>query len=206
VQVQQKRWKVDTNSRLDSILNLSSINLPGGVLRRRSTQDEMMIRDYLKEGDLISAEVQHVNNDGSLSLHTRSLKYGKLTEGTLIYVPPSLIKRSKNHFHNLLCGASLILGNNGNVWISPVVLDDHQQEQRRFQLSSDTGASSIDAPTHTVTMEERQTVARLRNCISALSSNKVPLFDTTIQYTYDASLRYEVRPHPIMTHNDVIAV
>ena len=30
--VQQKRWKVETNSRLDSVLNLSSINLPGGVL------------------------------------------------------------------------------------------------------------------------------------------------------------------------------
>ena len=55
-----------------------------------------MIRDYLKEGDLISvslvylyyiyylldclsqAEVQHVNTDGSLSLHTRSMKYGKV--------------------------------------------------------------------------------------------------------------------------------
>lgn len=31
-EVQQKRWKVDTNSRLDSILLLSSVNLPGGEL------------------------------------------------------------------------------------------------------------------------------------------------------------------------------
>lgn len=30
--VQQKRWKVDTNSRLDSVLLLSSVNLPGGEL------------------------------------------------------------------------------------------------------------------------------------------------------------------------------
>lgn len=28
----QKRWKVDTNSRLDSVLLLSSVNLPGGEL------------------------------------------------------------------------------------------------------------------------------------------------------------------------------
>lgn len=31
-EVQQKRWKVETNSRLDSILLLSSVNLPGGEL------------------------------------------------------------------------------------------------------------------------------------------------------------------------------
>lgn len=29
-EVQQKRWKVHTNSRLDSILFLASVNLPGG--------------------------------------------------------------------------------------------------------------------------------------------------------------------------------
>lgn len=34
IEVQQKRWKVETNSRLDSILLLSSINLPGGELVR----------------------------------------------------------------------------------------------------------------------------------------------------------------------------
>lgn len=32
LEVQQKRWKVETNSRLDSILQLSSVNLPGGEL------------------------------------------------------------------------------------------------------------------------------------------------------------------------------
>lgn len=31
-EVQQKRWKVDTNARLDAALLLSSVNLPGGEL------------------------------------------------------------------------------------------------------------------------------------------------------------------------------
>lgn len=31
-EVQQKRWKVDTNAKLDSALLLSSVNLPGGEL------------------------------------------------------------------------------------------------------------------------------------------------------------------------------
>ncbi|XP_041428392.1 exosome complex component RRP4-like isoform X2 [Xenopus laevis] len=52
--VQQKRWKVETNSRLDSVLLLSAVNLPGGKLRRRSAEDELAMRSYLQEGDLIS--------------------------------------------------------------------------------------------------------------------------------------------------------
>ena len=31
-EVQQKRWKVDTNAKLDAALLLSSVNLPGGEL------------------------------------------------------------------------------------------------------------------------------------------------------------------------------
>ena len=70
-QVQQRRWKADINARLDASLLLSSVNLVGGELRRRSEQDELAMRKYLVEGDLISAEVQNLYNDGSSTLHTR---------------------------------------------------------------------------------------------------------------------------------------
>ena len=43
----------------------------------------------------------------------------QLCQGVLVDVPSSLIKRRKTHFHNLPCGASLILGNNGYIWVSP---------------------------------------------------------------------------------------
>lgn len=43
-----------------------------------------MMRQYLQEGDLISAEVQNIQNDGSLSLHTRSLRYGKVRTHQII--------------------------------------------------------------------------------------------------------------------------
>jgi len=32
IEVAQRRWKVDTKSKLDSVLMLSSVNLPGGEL------------------------------------------------------------------------------------------------------------------------------------------------------------------------------
>lgn len=41
-------------------------------------------------------------------------------------VSPSLIKRQKTHFHNLPCGASIILANNGFVWLYPT---PEQQEE-----------------------------------------------------------------------------
>ena len=101
------------------------------------------MRKYLQEGDLISAEVQNVFHDGSLSLHTRSLKYGKLSQGTLVKVSPSLVKRRKTHFHKLPCGASVILGNNGFVWISPTQHDSEEGMSGGFaqNLSTQVQAS-----------------------------------------------------------------
>ncbi|KAL4709819.1 hypothetical protein ACJJTC_001273 [Scirpophaga incertulas] len=182
LEVQQRRWKIDTNSRLDSVLQLSSVNLPGGELRRRSVEDEQMMRQLLQEGDLISAEVQNVFSDGSLSLHTRSLKYGKLKQGILLKVFPSLIKRRKNHFHNLPCGISVIIGNNGYIWISPNVQDVTVQEQKDEIANSDL---------QPVNQTDRETMARIRNCIAALVTSKMMLDDTSITYAYEESLKYE---------------
>lgn len=56
---------------------------------------------------------------------TFSLTFFKLSQGILIKVCPALIKRSKTHFHNLPCGASIILGKNGFVWISPTTADSN---------------------------------------------------------------------------------
>jgi len=179
VEVQQKRWRVETNSRLDSVLALSSVNLPGGELRRRGAEDELSMRKYLQEGDLISAEVQNIYQDGSLSLHTRSLKYGKLGQGCLLKASPSLIKRRKTHFHILPCGASIILGNNGFVWIYPTRGED---EGGGF-------SSNLDI----VPEAEREIIARLRNVVLCLAENSTQLWDTTIIYAWEASTKYSIR-------------
>ncbi|XP_056603123.1 exosome complex component RRP4 [Triplophysa dalaica] len=180
-EVQQKRWKVETNSRLDSVLLLSSVNLPGGELRRRSAEDELAMRDYLQEGDLISAEVQSIFSDGALSLHTRSLKYGKLGQGVLVQVSPSLVKRQKTHFHNLLCGASIILGNNGYVWLYPT--PDQQ----------DGEAGGYFTSLEPVSLSDREVISRLRNCLLALSAHKVLLYDTSVLYCYESSLSHQIK-------------
>ncbi|KAG9354509.1 hypothetical protein JZ751_001219, partial [Albula glossodonta] len=180
-EVQQKRWKVETNSRLDSVLLLSSVNLPGGELRRRSAEDELTMRHYLQEGDLISAEVQSVFSDGALSLHTRSLKYGKLGQGVLVQVSPSLVKRQKTHFHNLTCGASIILGNNGYVWLYPT---PGQQDEE---------AGGYYTSMEPVSLSDREVISRLRNCLLALAAHKVLLYDTSVLYCYESSLSHQIK-------------
>jgi exosome complex component RRP4 len=67
---------------------------------------------------MLKAEVQQFYQDGSVSLHTRSMKYGKLRNGSLVSVPASLIKRSKTHLITLEIGVDLILGLNGCIWVS----------------------------------------------------------------------------------------
>ena len=183
VEVQQKRWKVDTNSRLDSALLLSSVNLPGGELRRRSAEDELSMRRYLSEGDLISAEVQNIFNDGSLSLHTRSLKYGKLGQGMLLKVSPSLVKRRKTHFHTLPFGASIILGNNGFIWIYQTGGGEEEGGQGGGGFSDDLSV---------VQQDEREVMARLRNVVLSLASNGTLLWDSSIIYGYEASSKYSI--------------
>uniref|UniRef100_G3MPB7 Uncharacterized protein n=1 Tax=Amblyomma maculatum TaxID=34609 RepID=G3MPB7_AMBMU len=177
VEVQQRRWKVEMASRLNASLLLSSVNLPGGELRRKSAEDELLMRQYLCEGDLISAEVQSIFSDGSLSLHTRSLKYGKLGQGTLVLVSPSLIKRCKIHFHSLPCGVQVILGNNGYVWVCPLP----SEEGTKFVQSVDM-----------VPEVTRESISRVRNCIVALAHHHVVLFNTSIVYAYDISLEHKV--------------
>ncbi|XP_029371965.1 exosome complex component RRP4 isoform X3 [Echeneis naucrates] len=149
--------------------------------RRRSAEDELTMREYLQEGDLISAEVQSVFSDGALSLHTRSLKYGKLGQGVLVQLSPSLIKRQKTHFHNLPCGASIILGNNGFVWLYPT---PGQQEEE---------AGGFYTSLEPVTLSDREVISRLRNCLFALAAHKILLYDTSVLYCYESSLQHQVK-------------
>lgn len=132
-EVAGKRWKVDILSLLDAQLLLSAVNLPGGVQRRRTAVDELSMRSLYVEGDVISAEVQSSHQDGSVSVHTRSLKYGKLVGGQLIQVPSYLIRRQKQHFHVTDLSVTVILGCNGYIWVGS---STSQKSEKDESLSS----------------------------------------------------------------------
>ena len=75
------------------------------------------MRKIMEEGDIIVAEVQSTNNDKTVNLHTRNPKYGKLEPGVLIPVSHKLIKKQKHHMLEIN-DVGMILGNNGNIWLS----------------------------------------------------------------------------------------
>ncbi|KAF2267741.1 hypothetical protein CC78DRAFT_489644 [Lojkania enalia] len=130
VSVQTKKWSVDIAGPMLASLPLSAINLPGGILRRRTAVDELNIRTFFSEGDLLVAEVQSLHSDGSASLHTRSLKYGKLRNGMFtalsgagggILSRRGGIVRSRRQVFTLQTASgeiSVILGVNGYIFVS----------------------------------------------------------------------------------------
>ncbi|AOA63563.1 Exosome non-catalytic core component [Komagataella phaffii CBS 7435] len=219
-EVGPKRWKVDIGARQDAALMLGSVNLPGGVLRRKSESDELQMRNFLKEGDLLNAEVQSIFQDGSASLHTRSLKYGKLRNGYFVKVPSSLIIRQKNHLHELPGSITIIIGVNGYIWISKT-LYQHQKS-----LPSTTGNNALDSTVSSaaaksnsytpgqgsvsitrleeessweiysdknepISVATKDTIARYANCVKALAKCDIGITETRIIAAYEASMVYE---------------
>ncbi|SCZ87801.1 BZ3500_MvSof-1268-A1-R1_Chr2-3g05269 [Microbotryum saponariae] len=161
-EVGPRRWKVEANAAQNAVLMLASINLPGGVQRRKLESDELQMRTFFQEGDLLVAEVQAFFADGAMSLHTRSLKYGKLKNGMLVIVAPSLIVRLKSHFHSLPHGVDLIIGLNGYIWISKTLPRNpkHQNDQ-----SENAGFGEESA--HTVYSSENDDISgRIRRAIT----------------------------------------
>ena len=113
------------------------------------------MRSFFEEGDLLVAEVQAFFSDGAMSLHTRSLKYGKvricqnfrcprfdrrtllkLRNGQLVTIPPILVRRLKSHFISLPCNVDLILGLNGYIWVSKHVKESDQEGEEGFDAEA----------------------------------------------------------------------
>lgn len=56
-EIHNKKWKIDIDSSDSASLHLNAIKLPEEQ-RRKTEEDEKQMRNFLKEGDLVCAEVQ----------------------------------------------------------------------------------------------------------------------------------------------------
>ncbi|KAL1216523.1 Exosome complex component RRP4-like protein [Cardamine amara subsp. amara] len=173
IEVAQKRWRVELNFTQDGVLMLSSMNMPDGIQRRRTSVDELNMRNIFVENDVVCAEVRNFQYDGSLQLHARSQKYGKLEKGQLLKVDPYLVKRSKQHFHYIeSLGIDLIIGYNGFIWVGehvevrdPMMIDDQKDDEMISPSTKNTGKEQIHTP-----LETRQNICRIGNAIRVLSN------------------------------------
>lgn len=199
VEVQTKRWKVDLSAPLLAHLPLSAINLPGGILRKRTATDELAIRTFFSEGDLLVAEVQSIHQDGSASLHTRSLKYGKLRNGVFLAVTGTGggggVVRARRQVWTIETAhgggeVDVVLGVNGYIWICA----------HTSSASTTTPAISItrleDSVPPTIysrkndyiSPETRREITRLVGCVRALVQGGVRVDEDTVMRAYEVSL------------------
>lgn len=192
--------------RQHAILLLSSVNLPGGIQRRRTAEDSLNMRAFFSENDVISAEVQKLSaQSGALSLHTRNLKYGKLSNGQFVRVAPSLIKRCKQHFQNLGedIAVEVILGLNGYIWVqeAPVEKDSAAAAGGAAARDDEEGVPTTYTP---VTLAGRERVCRVRNSILALSRMRMPIYHQTIIDVYLQSVAFGLPAKDMLTSPDVV--
>eukprot|EP01063_Lacrimia_lanifica_P019925 TRINITY_DN27321_c0_g1_i1.p1 TRINITY_DN27321_c0_g1~~TRINITY_DN27321_c0_g1_i1.p1 ORF type:complete len:331 (+),score=123.88 TRINITY_DN27321_c0_g1_i1:80-994(+) len=205
ISVGMGRWKVDVGSHLDAALLLQNVNLPGGHLRRKTTEDARQMRELFSESDMFSGEVQKVNRDGSLSLHTRSARYGKLPAGMLVTVPAVLVKRLSTHFHVFDCGIEALIGVNGFIWLSmarrkkrkraEIEAGDSDDEKDEKKNPLQTKAPEDDeGPAAPFTPFDRVNAARLRAAILVLSEAFLEVSPATISLVYAAAVTHGLRP------------
>ena len=207
VAVEKSRWRVDIAAPLLAQLALSSINLPGGLLRRRTGADELQMRQYLQEGDLIVAEVGEVNRDGGAGLNARSLKYGKLRDGCLVIVSGTggLVRGRKQMItlggHGGAAGeeggiVDVILGVNGYVWVSQAA----GESDTPHKLGKGAGGISIsnldDAVSGAIYSSQnsstdgrtKEEIAVVSECVRILVEAGVRLDAETLARAYEAAL------------------
>jgi len=204
--VNDKRWTVQISASgctmKDANMPLSAVHLPGGAQRLRTAQDSLNMRSFLREGDLICAEVHKVQQmDGSLSLHTRSHRFTKLENGILIKVPPALIARRKSHVLSLLDNQIDVLwGVNGNIWLQRKMNggDSNSSTDR----SKDSGGSSssdkvadlqekmrLEHANTPIDIDIRRMLCRLRNSIECLRMVHTMCTPENTEIVYHKSLK-----------------
>lgn len=200
VEVQSRRWKVDVAAPVLASLQLSSINLPGGTLRRRTGFDELNIRSFFGEGDLLVAEVQSLYQDGSAALHTRSLKYGKLRNGYFIAVSGvgggSGVVRSKRHIFTMQTAkgggeVDVILGVNGYVWIEKHVEQAQQPDIGLNRLEETANIAMYSSQNDAISTDTRKEIAKVSGCIRALVEGRIRVDEETVRRAYECCLELD---------------
>ncbi|ERF73295.1 hypothetical protein EPUS_03128 [Endocarpon pusillum Z07020] len=215
VSVDRARWRVDISAPLLAQLPLSSINLPGGVLRRRTTADELQMRTYFQEGDLLVAEVQGVgNSDGVATLHTRSLRYGKLRNGVFVRAMGEGrgggVVRGRSGSGSGSGEVDVALGVNGYCWVSRHVdpeADALEKEKAGKAKMGGAGGrvgmsiSNLDelvsneiysSQNDEIDYRTRKEIARLCTCITLLADAALKIDEDTVIKAYSAAVEAEM--------------
>jgi len=152
---------------------------------------------------LSQAEVQAIHHDGTVMLHTRSSKYGLLTQGRVVRVPAELVRRQRHHFQQLEnVGVDIILGCNGLVWVTHHVEEGQEQQQQGQQGEQPRNDKNADDDLKRERPEpnaqQRQAVVRVSQSVIALARLGLVLQANTIFRVVQLSLERNIEPKSIV--------
>eukprot|EP00771_Trimastix_marina_P002660 gnl/Trimastix_PCT/3804.p1 GENE.gnl/Trimastix_PCT/3804~~gnl/Trimastix_PCT/3804.p1 ORF type:complete len:301 (-),score=91.96 gnl/Trimastix_PCT/3804:59-925(-) len=171
-------WRVDIGHRLDAVLPLTSVM----DQRRKTVKDELTMRIHFQEGDLVCAQIVRVaQEDGRfiLKLHKEGqaveAAFFKLRYGSLVHVPWTLIKQSKNHVFSFDFGVDCVLGKNGAVWVAP-----SPAAMAEMCVQAEEDEKKKQGP-----FEE---CARVRTIVTSLARRFLPISQRAIEMLYYKSV------------------
>ena len=199
VEVQSKRWRVDVGAPVLAGLPLSAINLPGGILRKRTETDELQIRTFFSEGDLLVADVQGLYQDGSATLHTRSLKYGKLRNGIFMSVTGigggGGVVRARRQVWTIdtVHGGGkvdVILGVNGYIWISKNV-EVAGSDTATTRIEESVSSTAYSSQNDEISPETRREIARIKGVINMLVEEGLRVDEDMVMRAYEVSVEID---------------
>lgn len=111
----------------------------------------------------------------------------QLENGQLVSVAPYLVKRLRQHFHQLKeHGLEMIIGCNGNIWISAP------------PETSKVDKVSEQAQTREVPRELRDKICRFANALRVLSTLGLYIHPESILDTYEASLKWNLESRDML--------
>ncbi|KAK6604641.1 exosome complex exonuclease RRP4 [Botrytis cinerea] len=199
IEVQSKRWRVDIGAPVLANLPLSAINLPGGIQRKRTETDELQIRTFFSEGDLLVAEVQQLYQDGSASLHTRSLKYGKLRNGVFMAVSGTGggggVVRARRQVWTIDTAhnggkVDIILGVNGYIWICKTV-EVKEGETSITRIEESVSNAAYSSQNDEIIPETRREIARIKGVIQLLVEEGLRVDEDMVNKAYAAAIEVD---------------
>ena len=194
------RWAVDLGDGATAQLPLSGAHLPGSAQRVRTAADALGMRQHLREGDLVSAEVHKVPGGaagGGVLLHTRSARYGKLENGVASAVPAGLVPRRKTHY-TTVCGDSfqILLGCNGMIWMQRNSPDGDgggtgaaQPLAGQHELAEDLERRRAQHAETPYSLEDRRNLARLKCAVECLRRTVSEITPEAVEEVYEKSER-----------------
>lgn len=178
------------------------------------------MRTYFQEGDLLVAEVQGVgNSDGVATLHTRSLRYGKLRNGVFVRVMGEGrgvgVVRGRRQVFTVATAAGagevdVALGVNGYCWVSRHVDPEADALEKEKAAKAKTGGpasrvgmsiSNLDelvsneiysSQNDEIDYSTRKEIARLCTCITLLADAALKIDEDTVIKAYRAAVEAEM--------------